>query len=100
METQKCIECGREKTLNSFIFTRWGKYSNVCRECTAAKQRETRASKRPKIGEGKLSDPEFDGKDPVEVIQLMGRAKRWLESRGYIIHLEGEIKKTHKVKFS
>ena len=53
---------------------------------------------------GKLppfSDPDFDGKDPGEVVRMMGRAKRWLESRGFTIRLDGEYTKTtvHKLKF-
>lgn len=48
-----------------------------------------------------LSDPDFDGKTPGEVVRLMGRAKRWLESRGFKIHLSGEYHETkiHKLKF-
>lgn len=36
-----------------------------------------------------------------EVVRLMGRAKKWLESRGYTIRLEGEYTETkvHKLKF-
>lgn len=58
----------------------------------------------PKRGGGKtapFSDSDFDGKDPGEVVRMMGRAKRWLESRGFIIHLDGEFHETkiRKLKF-
>ena len=48
-----------------------------------------------------FSDPDFDGKEPGEVLRMMGRAKKWLESRGYIIQLSGEYHETkiRKLKF-
>lgn len=48
-----------------------------------------------------FSDPDFDGREPREVLLLMGRAKRWLESRGFTIQLSGEYRKVEikKVKF-
>lgn len=48
-----------------------------------------------------FSDPDFDGKDPGEVVRMMGRAKRWLESRGCVITLRGEFHETkiRKLKF-
>lgn len=59
---------------------------------------------RPSGGGGKqipFSDPDFDGKEPGEVLRMMGRAKKWLESRGYIIQLSGEYHETkiRKLKF-
>lgn len=45
------------------------------------------------------SDPYFDGKQPVEVIQLMKRAKMWLEAQGYNITLKGTYTKVMEVKF-
>ena len=49
----------------------------------------------------RLISTDFDGKDPGEVVRLMGRAQRWLQSRGYTIRLDGEYTKTtvHKLKF-
>ena len=44
-------------------------------------------------------DPEFDGKHPVEVLQLMKRAKMWLEAKGYSITLKGTYTKVMEVKF-
>lgn len=57
---------------------------------------------RPRGGkQAPFSDPDFDGKDPGEVMRLMGRAKKWLESRGFIIQLSGEFHETkiRKLKF-
>ena len=63
-----------------------------------------RATNAPKWGGGKsapFSDPDFDGKEPREVLQMMGRAKKWLESRGFIIQISGEYHETkiRKLKF-
>lgn len=46
-----------------------------------------------------LSDPDFDGKEPREVIDLMSRAKHWLETRGYSIALEGTYTQVREIKF-
>lgn len=99
METNLCKVCGIEKPTTAFRLTRWDSYETVCRECYAAKHRKTYAAKRPKIGGGNVSDPDFDGKQIVEVMQIMSRAKKWLESRGCKIQLSGEITKIHKLKF-
>ena len=103
MGTKICKVCGRELPLSEFKLSRTGNPQNVCRECCNAKLRETKANKH-QMGGGKLppfSDPDFDGKDPGEVVRMMGRAQRWLESRGYTIRLEGEYTKTtvYKLKF-
>lgn len=45
------------------------------------------------------SDPDFDGKPPVEVLQLMKRAKMWLEAQGYSITLKGTYTQVREVKF-
>ena len=103
-EKQRCKICGGTWPLSSFRLSKSGRHIEVCNHCVTEKLRESRAANRPKIGGGKqqpLSDPDFDNKQPVEIIQLMSRAKRWLESRGYDITLYGEYKETkvHKVKF-
>lgn len=102
METKVCKICGQEKPTDKFRRTKSGSISGTCNECYTVKLRETLALKRQsKFGGGNYHDPEFDNRDPNEVIQLMGRAKRWLEARGYEIRLEGEYKKTtiHKIRF-
>lgn len=56
-----------------------------------------RATGIAKPGGGKtspVSDPDFDGRDPGEVWRQMCRAKKWLESRGYVIQLSGEYHET------
>lgn len=58
-----------------------------------ARNRATRASSRG-VDAVPLSDPAFDSLQPGDVIRLMGRAKRWLESRGFLITLRGEYHKT------
>lgn len=42
---------------------------------------------------------EFDGKQPVEVLQLMMRAKMWLKAKGYNITLKGTYTQVREVKF-
>lgn len=102
METKVCKSCERELPVSQFKLTRSGNPQSVCRECCADKLRETRAAH--SRGGGKqppFFDPDFDGKDPGEVVRMMGRAKRWLESRGFTIRLDGEYAETkvHKLKF-
>lgn len=99
MEQKLCKICENERPIKDFRKNRWGSYDDSCRECVRAKYRETRAAKRPQIGGGNIHDPEFDGKEPVEVIQIMTRAKRWLESRGYEIQLDGYYNLRKRIKF-
>ncbi|MBD5367217.1 MAG: hypothetical protein HDR82_09530 [Bacteroides sp.] len=104
MDTKICKECGEQRPINNFKLSRFGKRVDVCNSCVSAKRRENKANKRLEMGGGKLppfSDPDFDGKDPGEVVRLMGRAQRWLQSRGYTIRLDGEYTETkvHKLKF-
>lgn len=48
-----------------------------------------------------FSDPDFDNLSVGEVVRLMGRAKKWLESRNCRITLYGDFieTKTKKLKF-
>ncbi len=41
METKVCSCCGQEKDITSFKRDRFGRYSNVCRECATNKRLET-----------------------------------------------------------
>lgn len=50
-------------------------------------------------GQRSFFDEAFDGRDPREVIELMSRAKQWLESRGYNITLKGTYTQVKEVKF-
>lgn len=106
METRTCKVCGRELPQADFPIGKGGVRIGTCKECRAAALRQTIAAKRAQAtgGEGKtapFSDPDFDGKEPGEVMRMMGRAKKWLESRGFVIQLSGEYHETkiRKLKF-
>lgn len=103
MDTKICQVCGKEKPLEEFSRNRWG-VTKTCRDCVVELRRDSRFARRDSVGGGKkppFHDPDFDGKDPGEVVRMMGRAKRWLESRGFIIQLSGEFHETkiRKLKF-
>lgn len=101
METKICKTCGRELPVTSFRLSKGGTKVATCNECINEKRAESRY-KHTQIGGGKttpFSDPDFDGKQPVEVIQLMSRAKRWLEARGYSITLKGTYTQVREIKF-
>lgn len=56
---------------------------------------------RPRGGKtAPFSDELFDGKEPREVIELMVRCRKWLESRGYEITMSCIYKevKIRKIK--
>lgn len=101
METRACKVCGRELPETNFPMGRWGRV-NTCKECRAAALRETKAAKRARMGgqTGPFSDPDFDGKDPREVIDTMVRCRKWLESRGFEIAMSCVYKevKIRKIK--
>lgn len=104
MESKVCKDCGRELPLSAFYANKFSGRTASCRECINEKRANTRYANRTQVGGGKtapFSDPDFDGKDPGEVVRLMGRAKCWLESRGFIIQLSGEYHETKikRVKF-
>lgn len=101
MDTKTCKECGRELPIMRFRRIRDGVICGVCKDCTKAKMRETKASKSLKMGGVNYIDPVFDGKKPREVIDYMAQAKRWLETQGYNITLHGEYRevKIRKIKF-
>lgn len=102
---QICRVCGQELPISQFRLSRSGNPINTCRECVSAKYHATCVNKRAKIGGGgktpPFSDPDFDGKSLREVMDMMSRAKRWLESRGCVINLSGEYHETkiRKLKF-
>lgn len=102
METEfkTCKECGKELPLTSFQRSRWGGLFDICRDCVEAKRADKRYN-RAQVGgnSAPFSDPDFDGKEPGEVCRMMGRAQRWLESRGYNIILKGTYTQVRTVKF-
>lgn len=87
VETRVCAMCGRELPITSYHKIRGGKRLNTCNDCVTAKRRETRAAKMEAAKAPYPGDPEFDGKEPREVIDTMIRCRRWLESKGYKIEM-------------
>lgn len=100
-ETKICKVCGRELTIDKFRRNRGGIRINTCTECVTAAYHANRAAKRAAL-EAPYDDPEFHGKTTGDVVCMMGRAKKWLEARGYTIVLRGELKQivVKQVKFS
>jgi len=105
METKKCSKCGRELPVTEFYKKVKSKdgLQSYCRSCCKGYyiNRPKLMSANP-VGGGKqtpFSDPDFDGKTNREVMDIMVRCKRWLESRGYTIHLSGEYTEVKKLKF-
>lgn len=103
METKICTHCKRELPLTHFKVTRWGGHAAVCNECVAEKRAQTRYDRINSEGGGKtapFSDPDFDDKTIGDVWRQMCRAKKWLESRGCKILLDGEYRevKVRKLK--
>lgn len=100
METKTCKVCGRELPLTDFRLGRWGARLHTCNECVNEKRAQTRYEHLQMGGKTTpLSDPDFDGKEPREVIDLMSRAKHWLETRGYSIALKGTYTQVREIKF-
>lgn len=95
METKICKTCGKELPLSDFSNNRYGPTA-VCRECVKGKYRDTHFNRaKPASKDKPVSDPDFDQQTPGDVWRMMCRAKKWLESRGFIIKLDGEY---HEVK--
>lgn len=101
METKTCKICERELPVSEFKRTKGGARQSTCRECVHAALVQTKAAKRIALSRGgDFSDPDFDGKELGDVWRLMCRAKHWLESRGCVIRLDGELRevKIRKLK--
>lgn len=100
MNTKVCKECERELPLERFSRIKGGIQLSICKECVSAIRKENRERKLAKIEEQRNAYfKEFEGKEPCDVLQLMGRAKKWLEARGYEITLRGTITLKKDVKF-
>lgn len=103
METRTCKDCGRELPISKFKKTAFGTRVFVCNECASKKARANKLAKSLAVQgvDTIVHDDAFDSKEPREVIDMMSRAKRWLESRGYTITLKGEYRevKIREVKF-
>lgn len=109
METKKCAKCGRELPMTEFHKNRSQPdgLQAYCKSCIKERNKLRTLKRRAmaeKSGGGKLppfSDPDFDNMSIGEVVRLMGRAKKWLESRNCLITLYGNFTETkvHKLKF-
>lgn len=89
-----CETCGRELPYSAFSRKPNGEPWASCRECVKEKKLETRYGNALLRGGGgcqtPFSDPDFDGRDIGDVWRQMCRAKKWLESRGCKILLDGK----------
>lgn len=98
-KVKKCKECGEILPLENFRMGRHGRV-HVYNKCTTQKRR---ANKEERVmaqrRQQAMHDEMFEGKQPCEVLQIMGRAKRWLEARGYEITLRGSLMVKKDVKF-
>lgn len=102
METKVCKCCGRDLPLEVFSLTKNGiTRRDTCKECINSARSTSKANKIAIIeAQRQQYDEMFEGKDPVDVIKIMSRAKRWLESRGYEITLKGSYTIKKEVKFN
>lgn len=101
METTTCKVCGRDLPLSAFANNRYGTPLSTCRECINDKRAQTRYERAQTGGKtAPFSDELLDGKQPREVIDLMVRCRKWLESRGYEIAMSCIYKeiKVRKIK--
>ena len=95
-----CKVCERELPITDFATTRSGSKRETCNKCCADARRESKENRIIEQRKIELShDALFDGKQPVEVIQIMTRGKKWLESRGYEIVLRGSYVVKKDIKF-
>lgn len=101
METRECKVCGRELPLTDFRMTKGGGRAGTCNGCIAERRAQARYDRIKSGGTAPVSDPDFDNLSVGEVVRLMGRAKKWLESRNCHITLYGDFieTKTKKLKF-
>lgn len=101
METKVCRECGRELPIERFQKVRGGIRIGTCKECMSLIRKENKQKKLDAIEQQrKAYYAEFDGKEPVEILKLMGRAKNWLEARGYEVTLRAIYTIKKEVKFN
>lgn len=101
METKVCKECERKLPIEQFQRVRGGIRVGVCKECTSLIRKENKRKKLDAIEQQrKAYFAEFEGKEPVEILKLMGRAKDWLEARGYEVTLRATYTIRKEVKFN
>lgn len=101
MEIKVCKECERELPIAQFSKIRNGVRISICKECVSAIRKENKQKKLDAIEQQrKAYYAEFEGKEPVEILKLMGRAKDWLEARGYEVTLKATYTIRKEVKFN
>lgn len=101
MSTKVCKECGRELPIEQFSKVRNGVHISTCKECMSLIRKENKQKKLDAIEQQRRAYyAEFDGKEPVEILKLMGRAKDWLQSRGYEVNLKATYTIRKEVKFN
>lgn len=94
METKTCKTCGRELPETNFRVGNGGARVSVCNACANEKRTQTRYERAQGGKTAPFYDQDFDGKEPGDVWRQMCRAKKWLESRGYVIQISGEYHET------
>ena len=100
MESKICKVCGKELPIPEFRNTRFGHTTAICKSCSKLRYNETRSGNMNVVKRNiDVFDADFDGKYPVEVLQIMKRAKMWLEARGYNITLKGTYTQVKDIKF-
>lgn len=101
METKVCKECERELPLTQFSRIRGNVQLSICKECISDIRKENRRKKLEVIEQQRQAYyKEFEGKEPVEVLKLMGRAKDWLVERGYEVTLRATYTVKKEIKFN
>lgn len=101
METKVCKECERELPLSQYSRVRGNVQLGICKECISAIRKENKQKKLDAMEQQrKAYYAEFDGKEPVEILKLMGRAKNWLEAKGYEVTLRATYTIRKEVKFN
>lgn len=99
-KVKKCKACGEILPLEKFQLSKSGNHIDTCKQCVSEARM---ATKRERVNKQRKKEAMYDamfvGMQPCEVLQIMGRAKRWLEERGYEIVLRGSLTVKKDVKF-
>lgn len=89
------------KRVGDFAFrkVKVGGHIRVCKECVQTKKNATRQSNKgihiiPYNNEKVYHSELFNEKTPREVLDTIAEAKKWLESRGYVIDIKCEYRQT------
>lgn len=82
METKICKVCGKELPIDRFQRCKGGHCLSTCKECFGKRISEARKGRSQASGGDGYRDPDFDGKTPREVQDILARAARWLNNYG------------------